>query len=142
MDWQMGYYGSITIDLILNIFTSTDGQTRKNHFERLLLTYHSALSEMVTKLGSDPNGLFTFDDLQAQLKLSGQVALSRSVVTTQLMVANAKDVEDMDKYTESIRKGEKAHLMKEYDAETKQKFSTIINDLVGDFVKYEYVKSE
>lgn len=139
VDWQMGYYGSITIDLILNIFTSTDSQTRKNHYERLLKTYYSALSATVQKLGSDANKLFTFDDLQAQAKKYGQIILIRTVSLTQLIVANPKDVEDMDKYTEKVSRGEEVHLMKEYDDETQQRFSTIINDIFTDFVKYGYI---
>lgn len=142
VDWQLGYYGPVSEDLLLNIFNSTDSQIRKNHYKHLLKTYYSSLSETVKKLGSDPNKLFTYDDLQSQFKIFGQISLMRSAPLTLNTLASAKDVEDMEKYVELIRRGENAHLMKEFDAETKQKFIKVTNELVTDFVNYGCVQSE
>lgn len=139
----MGYYGSVSMDLMLNIFTSTDSQFRKNHYEKLIRAYHSSLSDMVQKLGSNPNNLFSFDDLQAQLKVYGSVNLIRATVLLAFFVANPEDITDFDEYTDLIKRGKKARLLKtKFNEETKPKYSLLINDLVTDFVNYGYVTTE
>lgn len=140
VDWQMSYYNSPVLDLLYNIFTSTDGQYRENHYEKLLKTYYSSLTESIEKLGSDPTKFITYNQLQDEFKKFGQYGLLRCCITTDLVISNANDVTDMDHYAELIDKGVEVRLVKKYEGETQQRYVTAINDIVTDLVHYGYVQ--
>lgn len=94
------------------------------------------------KLGSDPNKLYTFENLQSQLKQFSVYALIFAPMVLQIRVAKPEHFADLDDFTERIERGEDADIMKEFDSETMIKYSTLINDLVTDLVRYGYIQYE
>lgn len=71
----------------------------------------------------------------------GEFALLCGPMIIQIKVANAKDILNLDDYAEQVEKGNKdADLFAEYDEETEEKFSNLVNGLVDDLVNYGYVK--
>lgn len=141
LDFQLARYSPPALDLLYNIFSSTDKQFRAEHYEKLLKTYYSSLCDIVEKLGSDPKKLYTYENLQTQMRKFGEFALLCGPMIIQIKVANAKDILNLDDYAEQVEKGNKAaDLVGEYDEETQEKFSNLINGLVDDLVNYGYVK--
>lgn len=136
MDWQLTHYCPPVLDLHYNIFSSTDKQFRDKHYDQLLQSYYFSLSETIRKLGSDPNELYTFENLQAQLKKYAEFALLCAPVIIQIRIASEKDFGDLDTYAELIDKGEEADLINKFDDATQKLFSTLINDLLTDLVDY------
>lgn len=146
LDWQISRYCPSVIDLIYYIFTATDAEFRQQHYETLLKTYHFSLSEMIRKLGSDPDKLYTYENLKSQLKKFGKYALVCAPMIIQIMVASAKDIGNMDDYSEMIRSENpdvvKPDLIGPYDEETKAAYSAKINGLITDLVNYGYLVNE
>lgn len=140
IDFQIARYSSPALDLLYNIFSSTDRQFRAENYEKLLKTYYASLCEIVVKLGSDPQELYTFDNLKAQMRKCGQFALLCAPMIFQIRVAGAKDILDLDEYAEQVERGSKtADLIGAFDEDTQEKYSKLINDLVDDLVDYGYV---
>lgn len=127
------------MDLLYNIFSGTDKELRDEHFDTLLKTYHSSLRKTIQMLGSDPDKLYTFENFQMEMKKFGKFALLTGPMIIQIRVANAKDIRDLDDYSERVEKGEKSDLLNDYDEETQIAYSKQINDLVEDLFKYGYV---
>lgn len=94
---------------------------------------------MIEKLGSDPKKLYTFDNLEAQMRKFGEFALLTGPMIIQIKVANAKDILNIDDYAEHVEKGHSADLIGEYDEDTQMEYSILINGLVDDLVKFGYV---
>lgn len=92
IDWQISFYCSPAIDLLFFIFSATDKELRDNEYENLLRYYHSSLSEMVTKLGSDPGKIFTFEDLKRQLAKCGKFAFLNAPLLLMITFFDSKDV--------------------------------------------------
>lgn len=96
---------------------------------------------MIEKLGSDPKKLYTYENLQAQMRKFGEFALLTGPMIIQIRVAAAKDILNLDDYAEQVEKGnQSADLVGEYDEDTQAEYSNLINDLVDDLVNYGYIK--
>lgn len=139
VDWQIAHYSSPVLDVLYQIFTSTDKPFRDQHYHKLLHAYYASLSENIRKLGSDPNKLYTYENFQDQLRKFGDFVLFGGPGIIQQKLAKEEDVADMDEYAKLIEKGEKAHLIKPFDGQTQLEYSTLINGLVTDLVNYGYV---
>lgn len=140
LDWQLAHYAPPVLDFMYTIFASTDSSFRKLHFEDLLKTYYSSLSETVQKLGSDPHKLYSFEQFQGQLEKFGEYALLRGIFTLQFKVTDSKDFGDLDEYAELVDQGEEVDLLLPFDDAMKQKYSQLINDHISDLLEYGYVK--
>lgn len=140
LDWQISRYCPPALDLLYNIFSSTDQQFRTEHYEKLLKTYYSSLSDTIKKLGSDPNKLYTYENLEAQLRKFGEFALFCGPMLIQVKVANAEHVGNLDDYAELVEKGEEPDLIKFDDEKTLMEYSKWINELITDLVDYGYVE--
>lgn len=80
------------MDLSFFIFTSTDQKLRLDHYSELLEVYHHALSDTLTRLGSDPDSIFPFTELERQLKLFGRFGVIMSHMVLQLVTVNPNDI--------------------------------------------------
>lgn len=96
VDWQLSFYCSPAIDLLHFIFSATDEKLRGKEYEKLLRFYHYSLSQIVTKLGSDPAKLFSFEDLKQQLRNCGKYAFLQAPLLIKIMFFDSKDVPKSD----------------------------------------------
>lgn len=124
-----------------NIFSSTDKPFRDQYYEKLLKTYYSSLSQTIQKLGSDPNKLYTYENLQMQMEKYSDYALLLAPMIIGIRVAKAKDVVNLDNFAEMIDRGEDADIIGQFDDETEEEFSRQINGLITDLHNYGYVKN-
>lgn len=141
MDWQIGRFGPPVLDLLYFIFTVSDKQLRQENYHGLLKTYYRSLSGTIEKLGSDPQKLYTFDDLNAQLKKFGDIAVLFASMGIQVSVANAEHFSDFDDFFDRIDRNQKAQFVNEYDDKTLAEYTIRINDLFTDLDSYGYLES-
>lgn len=139
LDWQISHYSSPVLDILYNVFSSTDQEFRAQHYDTLLNTYYTSLSEMIRKLGSDPQKLYSYENFQMQLRKFGEYALLLCPMIISVRVAKATDVSNLDEYAQLIEKGENVDLIHKFEGETQEEYSRLVNGIVTDLVNYGYV---
>lgn len=139
VDWQLCRYGSPTLDLYTHIFTSTERELRQPEYENLLKHYYNSLSTIVTKLGSDLDKLFTYDDLQHEMKRFAKFGFLIGTMMTQMITADADDISDLNEFSENISKNEGAvNMFNELSEKSQRLYVKRINDILGDLVDLGY----
>lgn len=139
LDWQVIRYGSPAIDLVYNLFTSTDKTLRDKEYNNLLQLYHSSLSKTVKLLGSNPDELFTFDDLQSELKRCGNYALMLAPLLIQISQASSSEVTNLDEMCDKMAEGEDTQGLITGLSESGQlEYERRLNDVVEDVIKLGY----
>lgn len=53
IDWQLSWYASPVIDLVIFMFFSTTKQFRDQHYDELLKIYHASLTDLLTRLNEN-----------------------------------------------------------------------------------------
>lgn len=142
VDWQLSRYCPPVLDLLYNIFSSTDKSFRDQHYEKILQTYYSSLSDTIRKLGSDPDKLYTYENFENQLRKFGRIALLYAPMLIGVLLAGPNDVSNLDEYSELIDKDNNIDLLKPFEGEKQLKYSSLINDLVTDLVNYGYIEKK
>lgn len=111
--------------------------------------YYTALSDMVRKLGSDPDTLFRFCDLEDELKAAGKFVLILGTLLVQYAFAQANDVRNVDEYCDRLaannkdnnnndeRPARKISLLKDIRKESDLRIAAI-NEVVADVIAYGY----
>lgn len=61
LDFQLACTASPCTDLSFLIYSCTEKQFRDQHFDNILKTYHSLLSDAIRTLGSDPEKIYPWD---------------------------------------------------------------------------------
>lgn len=84
------------------MFSSTDRLLREKHFDKLIKIYHDSLSNTIKKLGSDPEKLFSFNDLLGELKHYGRFGLILAPILLQVITSNPDDIPDLDEFAEDM----------------------------------------
>lgn len=140
IDWQLSRYCSPALDLLYNIFSSTDKAFRDKHFETLLQTYYASLSQMISRLGSSPKDLFTYEDLQSELRKFGEYVLLCAPMVIRIKVANAKDVRDLVEYSDVIETDPSVDLFLDFDEKTQLEYSRLVNEVVDDLIRYGFIE--
>ncbi|XP_055321909.1 uncharacterized protein LOC129577979 [Sitodiplosis mosellana] len=140
LDWQVIRFGSPAIDLLYNLFTSTDKALRDKEYDNLLQFYHKSLSRTVQLLGSNPDELFTFDDLQSELKRCGNYALMLAPMLIQISQANSSEVTNLDEMCDKMAEGENANqgLVTGLTEHGQAEYERRLNDVVEDVVRLGY----
>lgn len=136
VDYQLIRYSSPVLDLHYNLLISTDKAFRAKDYKRILDLYHSTLTKTIERLGSDPQGLFSYDDFQQELKRCGNFGLLISAIMVPMCLTDPKNVTDLDEYSEQASKGESTSIM--INTTDDSQFRERIVDLIDDFLKYDY----
>lgn len=139
VDWQLMRYCSPAIDLLLNIFSTTEEDLREKHFQQLITTYYASLGATIRRLGSDPDKLFTYADLQSELRRFAGFGLLCGAMYLRAKVAEVSDIRDLDEYSNALDNGEEADLFKVFDEAKLATFSKHINAVVRHLHEFGYV---
>lgn len=105
MDWQIIRYVSPAIDLLYNIFTSTDKALRDNEYDNLITLYYESLSKTVQLLGSNAAELFTFKNLKDELKRCGNYALLLAPSLISMSLADSDNIPKLDEMFDNAADG-------------------------------------
>lgn len=103
IDWQMTQFGSSALDIGYFVFSSMGHELRGAHFWDLMRAYHGALANTVRALGSDPERLFRFDDLRAQLHEFVQYGLVMAPMLVQVVTAMPEELPDLDEMARQVQ---------------------------------------
>lgn len=132
-------YISPAIDLLYNIFTSTDKSLRQKEYDNLLETYHNALSRIVKQLGSNPDELFTLPDLKDELKLCGNYAFLLAPMLISVSLADSSEFSNLDEMCDKIADGENGHeLITGLNDKAQLEYEKRLNDVVDDLIELGY----
>lgn len=126
LDWQVTRYCSPAFDLLNFIWAAADKTFRDKHYGDLLKAYYESLSATIQKLGSDPTELFTFNNLQSELKNYGRFAMFMGSILIQGRLAGAVDL--------------KSVMCNNYEDNTREQlYKKLVNELFVDLVNYGYI---
>lgn len=143
IDWQFSRYSSPAPDVLYHIFSSTRKQLRDENYSELIQFYYGVLSDTIKKLGSDPEKIFRFSDLEIELKASGKFILIMGTLVVLYVLAQKKDIRYIVEYTEPLAANNNKNnirapsLLKTISDENDLRI-VAINDLVGEVIAYGY----
>lgn len=139
LDWQLICYASPSMDLAFYLFSNTDQSLRNAEYDNLLAFYHESLAKMVKLLGSDPDKLFTFNDLKSELKKCGEYALLMAPVGLLLTQADSNNPIELNSEFENISEGGGVQFVSGLSADSQREYNRRLNELYEDIVKYGYI---
>lgn len=116
--------------------STTEKKLRDEHYHDLLKSYHESLTEIIQRCNSDPEKLFTFGELEAQLKPFGTYGVIEAPLTISLMVADSANIADMESFAENVKEGDSespegnqlAHLSQKTEELYKQRLTDVLED--------------
>lgn len=142
LDFQIIFYGSPAIDILYNIFSSTDKALRDKEYTNLIKLYHESLSKTVKLLGSDPDELFTLENLLSELKRFGVYALLMSPMLLQVSLAHSNEISNMDEMFDKVAEGEsKINLVTELSSEGQSEYHRRLNEVFEDVIQLGYYQT-
>lgn len=130
-------YCSPALDLIYHIFTATDKKTRQTEYTNLIKIYYDQFSLNLRSLGSDPEKLFTFNDLQNELKRCGNYAVIMVPILMQISLANSDDIPDLD---EMCEQADNFDLVQTSNADFDKAYKETITEFLEDIINREYYR--
>lgn len=104
IDFQLARYSSPALDISFFVYSCTSQQLREEHYEDLLKAYHNSLSDMLRDLGSNPDELFSYSDLQKELHEFARFGVGMGIESIPFSLLDENDVPDLDqiKGTEAV----------------------------------------
>ncbi|XP_055304738.1 uncharacterized protein LOC129569664 [Sitodiplosis mosellana] len=102
IDWQFTRYASPITDLVLYLFCSTTKELRDQHFGNFLKIYHESLSELLTRLGSDPAKLFPFETFLDQIRKFGIYSIFAGALLLPILCADPATIPNFDDVAEKL----------------------------------------
>lgn len=139
LDYQISRYSSPALDLVYFLFSSTDKPLRDGYYTEVLQLYHKSLSTNLTKMGSDAGKLFSFDDLQGQLKEFGRYALIIAPMLLNIITTKPDDIPDLDNLAEEYKDKTIEESMKAFMNDSAvDKFNVRMRDVVQDILRLGY----
>lgn len=125
------------MDLTSYILSSTDKSLRNEHFDDFLQVYYSSLAAMIRRCGSDPEKLFTFENMQQQLSQFGVYGILTTPMLLSIMVSDSKELVNIDEVAELINTGttEDFYIAK-FNQKSLAAYKERLSDAIGDSKKY------
>lgn len=123
------------------MYTSTHKELRDKHYETMIRTYYNALANTIRQAGSDPDTLFTYENLKGQLKRFGKFALLIAPMLLQVITADPKDIPDMDEIAEEMAKdkdSDKINFEVLTDKKTQNSYNVRVRDVIIDVINNGY----
>lgn len=88
------------------------------------------MSLNLRSLGSEPEKIFTFDDLQNELRRCGNYALIICPLNIRLMLTKSDDIPDLDEFCDEENDFGEVRTNNEVDKAYKDRISDVIADLI------------
>lgn len=132
LDWQILRHISPAFDVLYNIFTSTDKALRDKEYKNLVKLYYDTLAKTVELLGSNPEELFTFEDLQSEFREYGNFVLVLAPVLLSVILADTSEIVNLDEMCDKVAEGTSQQNVingLKREAEYEQRLSDVIEDI-------------
>lgn len=96
IDWQLSEFGSPALDVACYLFCSLGPKLRNEHFDDFIDIYYDSLESTLNKLGSDARKLFTYDNLQDQLRKFSKYTMYLAPIMIGIMTTDTNNVPDVN----------------------------------------------
>lgn len=96
IDYQLARYSSPALDISFFVYSCTTQALREAHYDDLLNAYHQSLSEMIRDLGSDPEELFPYTELQKELHEFARFGCGMGIESVPFSLLDESEVADLD----------------------------------------------
>ncbi|XP_062564322.1 uncharacterized protein LOC134227093 [Armigeres subalbatus] len=130
IDWQLVRYASPALDVLYFLFCCTDDSFREKHFDDMLQVYHSSLTDLLDKLGSDPLALFPFDALKEQLKNFAKFTIIMATFDVPILCTDPAEMPDLNG---DLAEGFAA------SPEAQLRYASRMRGIIKDAVRYGYL---
>lgn len=131
-------YTSPTVDLAFYLFSCTDQTLRDAEYDNLLAFYHESLAKTVKLLGSDPDKLFSLDDLENELKKCGQFTLLITPIAVLLSLADSSQTPELNELFENGNENADMGFVSTLSEEGQHEFERRLNEIYEDVIKRGY----
>uniref|UniRef100_A0A182N5A7 CHK domain-containing protein n=1 Tax=Anopheles dirus TaxID=7168 RepID=A0A182N5A7_9DIPT len=99
IDFQLARYSSPVLDISFFLYSCTSQALRDAHYQELLDAYYGGLAEMLRDLGSDPDVIFPYTELQKELKQYARFGVGMGIESIPFSLLDESEVPDLDKIT-------------------------------------------
>lgn len=127
------------MELSIFLWSSTRGELRAAHFDELIKSYYYSLCATIKLLGSDPERLFTFDQLKLQLKKIGKLGLILAIPTLESTSVDTQCGINIVNISENIQSDSNVEIVSKYTNEAIMAYKERIGDIVRDGLRYEWI---
>lgn len=140
VDWQIGRIGSPVLDVSYFLMSSTTKQLRDDHFDDFIRIYYESMSTIIKQLGSEPDNLITFSDLQDQFRQFSKFGVIMAPMLLKLILSDPKNIVDMDKFAENLdpHSDDSKHLATFNDT-TERRYRERVADVINDAFAYGWI---
>lgn len=118
--------------------SSTTKPLRDRHYDEFIRIYYKNLSDIIRACGSEPEQLFTFADLQAQLKEFGIYGVIFAPMLLSIIVSDPKNIASMDELAETMDDDSPMH-MATLDESSEIAFKERLRDVIDDARTYGWI---
>lgn len=137
MDFQFARFASPATDLSLFFLTSTTKIFRDAHLAELIQYYHASLSETVRHCGSNPEHVFTFKQLEYQLKTFSKYGVRLCLMYLSVSVPDPSNVRPMNECSDSVDvDNDGIKTFSSLEGECEKAFMIQVNDSIRDALRY------
>ncbi|XP_035779550.1 uncharacterized protein LOC118459870 isoform X2 [Anopheles albimanus] len=96
IDFQLARYSSPALDISFFVYSCTSQALREAHYQELLDAYYGGLAEMMRDLGSNPDEIFPFSELQKELQQYARFGCGMGIESIPFSLLGEEDVADLD----------------------------------------------
>ncbi|XP_055605910.1 uncharacterized protein LOC129754074 [Uranotaenia lowii] len=96
IDFQLARYSSPALDISFFIYSCTTQELRDAHYKELLQAYHQSLTEMLRDLGSNPDELFPFSELEKELHEFARFGCGMGIESVPFSLLEEHECPDLD----------------------------------------------
>ncbi|XP_063216108.1 uncharacterized protein LOC134527388 [Bacillus rossius redtenbacheri] len=96
IDYQIVRCSSPVLDLSFFLYSCTGQELREKHYDGLMREYHTALSELIAELGSNPDRVYPFSAFQKELATYSKYGLYMALESLPMSLLSEEDAPDID----------------------------------------------
>jgi hypothetical protein len=138
IDWQVSRYSSPALDILHYIFTSTDREFRKQHYDTLLQIYYKSFREQIERFNLDPVNLFPFTSLLRQVKQYGKYGFLMALFIVPILCSENAALPDFNKIADEFA-FQPTDVPKLNIENTNVKYNQRMGDIIRDIIRLGYL---
>lgn len=120
--------------------TSTTTDLRTKHFNNLISLYYKSLNATIKMCGSDPEQLFTFEQLQKQFKKFSKFGVLISPILIKLIISDPNNIRNVDEFAEKLdTKTDDSKILAKLDNDSSIVFKERVTGAISDAYKYDWI---
>lgn len=122
--------------------STTKKSLRDRSFDDLIQIYYENVSQTIQQCGSCPEKLFTYADLQDQLRQFGRYGVIRAPILLQIIISDPSNLVNMDELADDAGSQNDDHQsagMAQFDAKSILVFRHRVSDVLADAKRWGWI---